>query len=294
MEANASSLIIVEQIPVITQNLAAVKAEVGERTSRAAGLICTEETVKDVKRIRADLNREFADFETARKRVKAEVLKPYEDFERMYKECISGAYKSADRLLKGKIGDVENTLIAEKVEKLTAYYVEKCEEAEIDFIPFEKLGLKITLSAKEKDLKNQIDAYLLGVESELKVIASMENADEIRVEYAKCLDLAGAITSVQERKAAIAALKEAIAEEKAKEAVEELEPVEPVEEATLDDEDGLPFPGGFPDPDEPVASAEAIFEAPRKTWKIAVEVTEDEKRALMVFMAQNKIAWTEG
>lgn len=293
MEANASSLIIVEQIPVIAQNLAAVKAEVEERTSRAAGLICTEETVKDVKRIRADLNREFADFETVRKRVKAKVLKPYEDFERVYKECISDAYKSADGLLKGKIGDVENTLIAEKVEKLTAYYAEKCEEAEIDFIPFEKLGLKITLSAKEKDLKNQIDAYLLGVESELKVIASMENADEIRVEYAKCLDLAGAITSVQERKAAIAALKEAIAEEKAKEAVEEVEAVEPVEEATLDEEDGLPLPDGFSDPAEP-ASAEAIFEAPRKTWKIAVEVTEDEKRALMVFMAQNKIAWTEG
>lgn len=286
---NGTSLITVEQIPIINQNLAAVKAEVEERTSRAAALICTEETVKDVKRIRADLNREFADFETARKRVKAEVLKPYEDFERVYKECISDAYRSADGLLKGKIGDVESTLIAEKVVKITDYFAEKCEEAGIDFIPFVKLGLKITLSTKEKDLKNQIDAYLLGVESELKVIASMEDADEIRVEYAKCLDLAGAITAVRERKAALAALKEAIKEESK-------ETVESVAEGVLEDEglDDIPLPDVFDeDIPEPKTNAEAIFESPRKTWKIAAEVNEDEKRALMVFLAQNKIEWTE-
>lgn len=275
-----NTLITVEQIPVIVQNLAAVKAEVEERTNRAASLVCTDETVKDVKKIRAELNREFADFETARKKVKAEVLKPYEDFERVYKDCISDAYKSADAVLKGKVGDVENTLIAEKAARLTDYYTEKCDEAGIDFIPFERLGLKITLSAKEKDLQNQIDAYLLGVQSELKVIEGMEDAEEIKVEYMRMLDLAGAITAVRERKQALAALKgatETAREEQANEANEAVETSE---------EDELPLPDELP-------GGEAIFEAPRKTWKISVDVTEDEKRALMAFMAQNKIAWTE-
>lgn len=279
-----TSLITVEQIPIIKQNLAAVKAEVEERTSRAAALVCTDDTVKDVKRIRADLNREFADFESARKKVKAEVLKPYEDFERVYKECISDAYKRADTVLKIKVAEVEDALREEKTEKMRVYFAEKCEEADIDFIPFEKLELKITLSAKEADLQKEIDAFLVGVRAELTVIETMDGADEIRFEYQKTLDLSGSILAVKERRAAL---------EKAK-AAEVSEAVEPSEtfETEMEEEDGLPMPNELPRAS--AFESEAIFEAPRTAWRLTVQVNDDEKKALMVFLAQNGINWTEG
>ena len=37
----SKDIIVVEQLPIISQNLMAIKAEVDARTARAASLICT-------------------------------------------------------------------------------------------------------------------------------------------------------------------------------------------------------------------------------------------------------------
>lgn len=253
----SKDIIVLEQLPVIRQNLMAIKAEVDTRTARAASLICTEDTVKEVKKERAELNKEFTALENERKRVKSAILKPYEDFEKVYKECVSDAYKAADETLKGKIADVENGLKAERQTAFNEYFDRKCRETGIDFVVPEQVGVKITLSGSAESYKQAADAFFDKVMSELSTIDKMTDKNEILYEYKQTLNLGQAIAAVTNRKAA---LNFAEAEKS----------VPTVEEAkTVDD---LPdFPGDLDDlPPLPEVEEPAIFEEPEKDYNIHV------------------------
>ena len=78
-------LIEVKQLPVIEEQLRSVSTVIEERVKNATNLVCTEESVKTIKEIRAELNKDYKEFETKRKLVKEQVLKPYNDFENVYK-----------------------------------------------------------------------------------------------------------------------------------------------------------------------------------------------------------------
>lgn len=248
-----NDIIVIEQLPIISQNLMAIKAKVDARTARAASLICTEDTVKEVKKERAELNKEFTALENERKRVKSAILKPYEEFEAVYKECVSAAYKAADETLKEKIADVENGLKAERQAAFNEYFDRKKSETGIDFVVPEQVGVKITLSGNAESYKQAADAFFDKVMAELSTIDKMTDKDEILYEYKQTLDLGQAIAVVTNRKAA---LKSAEAEKSAPR-------VDAVPEA-----DDLPdFPGDLDDlpplPEEP-----AIFEEPEKDYYI--------------------------
>lgn len=250
-------IIVIEQLPIISQNLMAIKAEVDARTARASSLICTEDTVKEVKKERAELNKEFATLENERKRVKSAILKPYEEFEAVYKECVSAAYKAADETLKGKIADVENGLKAERQAAFNEYFDRKCRETGIDFVVPEQVGVKITLSGNAESYKQAADAFFDKVMAELSTIDKMTDKDEILYEYKQTLNLGQAIAAVTNHKAA---LKSAEAEKSAPR-------VDAVPEA-----DDLPdFPGDLDDlPPLPEVEEPAIFEEPEKDYNIHV------------------------
>ena len=103
-------LIVVKQLPIIQEQLKQLSEEIDEKVANAKSLVCTEETVKEVKQVRADLNKEFKDLENQRKLVKEQVLEPYMQFEEVYKQYVSDKYKEADIELKNKVESVENEL----------------------------------------------------------------------------------------------------------------------------------------------------------------------------------------
>lgn len=251
----SKDIIVVEQLPIISQNLMAIKAEVDARTARAASLICTEDTVKEVKKERAELNKEFTSLENERKRVKSAILKPYEDFEKVYKECVSDAYKAADETLKGKIADVENGLKAERQAAFNEYFDRKRTETGIDFVEPEQVGVKITLSGSAESYKQAADAFFDKVMSELGTINKMTDKDEILYEYKQTLNLGQAIAVVTNRKAALkfAETEKSVPQADAVPIVDEIQD----------------FPGDLDDlpplPEEP-----AIFEEPEKDYHIHV------------------------
>lgn len=82
-------------------------------------LVCTEETRGNVKKIRAELGKEFSAMEEQRKRVKEAIMEPYNRFEEVYKQCIADPYKKADAELKRRVDDVETGLKAEKVKEIS-------------------------------------------------------------------------------------------------------------------------------------------------------------------------------
>ena len=123
------NLIVVKQLPVITERLRELKEDIESRTTSAVAMDCTEDTYKEIKKIRADLNKECKEYEDRRIAVKKAINAPYEAFNEVYKECVTVPFKKADTELKAKIDSVEDGLKASKrenvlkfAEELKAYF----------------------------------------------------------------------------------------------------------------------------------------------------------------------------
>lgn len=214
------NIIVVRQLPQIEEHLQTIKTEVTERVNRALSLVCNEDTVKEVKAVRADLNKDLKGFEERRKAVKNAIMSPYEQFEAVYKECISDVYKNADIELKRKIDSVENELKEQKQSEILAYYTEYATAKSIDFVPFERANINVTLSASMKSLKEQAKSFIDRICDDLSLIDTQEHKDEILYEYKNSLNVSGAITMVVNRYKAIEEAKAREEERKAREQAE--------------------------------------------------------------------------
>ena len=198
-------VITIKQLPIIEERLQLIKAEIDAKTQHVLALDCNDATVKAIKSLRADLNKDFSELEEKRKEVKRAVMSPYERFEEVYTECVTNIYKQTDAILKGRIAIVENAIKANKEKEIRVYYDEYAESLGIDFVPYEKSGITVTLSASTKKLKEQVAAYLDRIADELKLIGtqSQDLQPEILVEYKRTVNVAYSIQTVIERKKAI-------------------------------------------------------------------------------------------
>ena len=217
----SNEIIVVKQLPIIVEQLAQVKEAVIARVETATSLVCTDETVKEVKKARAELNNEFKAWEEKRKEVKTAVMTPYEKFEAVYKDCVSDTYKKADAELKAKIDGVEKELKDRKAVEVKTYFAEYLASRYIDFVTFEQAGINVTLSASIKSLKEQAKAFIDKISDDLALIDTQEHKAEILVEYKKTLNVSTAITSVTAHFKAIEDEKKRIEEAEARRAAEE-------------------------------------------------------------------------
>lgn len=213
----SKDIIVVKQLPVIVEQLQLIKADVTERVNKAMSLVCTEDTVKTVKNVRSELNKEFADWEEQRKSVKKAVLSPYEQFEIVYKDCITDVFKQADNDLKSKIDNVENGLKEQKRAEVKNFFDEYLLSKNIDFVTYENANINITLSASKKSLKEQAKAFIDRICDDLNLIDTQEHKDEIMYEYKQSLNVSNAITKVTTRYKAIEEEKKREEERRAKE-----------------------------------------------------------------------------
>ena len=269
----SNEIIVVKQLPIIVEQLAQIKQQVAERVETVTSLIVTEDTVKEVKKARTELNTEFKQWEEKRKEVKKAVLTPYENFESVYNDCISNSYKTADKLLKQRIDEVENELKAKKAAEVQSYFEEYLASKGIDFVSFAQAGLNVTLSASLKSLKEQAKAYIDRIESDLKLIETFTDLKaEILVEYKKSLNVSEAITGVKARAKAVQeeqARQEAEAEKRAAEA----QRVEAIKAAA---------------PEAVEAPSEVQKEEPKLTLRFTVRATKTKLRELKKFLDEGE------
>lgn len=193
------TLMKIKQEAIIEEQLKLISDDIQKRVDYAEKLVCTVDTIKNIKKQRAILRNQFNDLETQRKQVKAEFQAPYLRFEKVYKELISDKYKNADIQLKRKIDIVESELKLQKENNIREYFNEYCESEGIDFIKFEQIGLNINLSATEKSLREQIKAFVDKVKNDIELIQHEDNFAEIMIEYTKHLNVSRAIIEVKER-----------------------------------------------------------------------------------------------
>lgn len=203
MRNERNELIVVRQLPIIEEQLRQIKQEIETQVAAALQLACTEATVKEVKKVRAELGKGFQDLENRRKEVKKVILAPYEAFEAVYKDCVTDVFKPADDQLKAKIAEVENGIKEQKQAEVEAYFREYRDSKDIDFVEFDRTGITVTLTASKKSLKEQAKAFIDKIVEEMDLISIQERREEILVEYKQSLNVAQAITKVNNRHIAI-------------------------------------------------------------------------------------------
>ena len=199
----ALQVIELQQLPIIVERLHSVKADIERRTAEATSLICTEETYKSVKDARAQLTKEFKEYEAQRTAIKSKILEPYNAFEQVYRECVTAPFQQADAELKQKIADVTSGIVAQKTEALMDYYGELVEAADIDWLDNLTYRPKVNMSDSLTSLKKQAKAFVDGIVADVAAIEGMDNAAEIMVEYRSNLDLPNAIKTVGDRHKAL-------------------------------------------------------------------------------------------
>lgn len=192
-------LIEIKQLPIIEEQLQKVSGEIEQKVNEVLQLVCNEDTVKTIKNLRAELNKEYQSFETRRKTVKEEVLKPYNDFEDIYKKYISDQYRNADVILKGRIQTVEDEIKQKITDEVKSYFEEYKESLNIDFVGFEDANINIIKSVSMKKLKEQCKEFLDKVADDIQLINSQKYKTEILVEYKQNLNVSKSIQTVLNR-----------------------------------------------------------------------------------------------
>ena len=199
----ALQVIELQQLPIIVERLHSVKADIEQRTADALSLVCTEQTYKSVKDARAQLTKEFKEYEAQRIAVKDKILEPYTEFEKVYRKCVTVPFQTADAELKRKIADVTSGIVAQKTDAVQEYYNELVAAAGIDWMDDLTYRPKVNMSDSVTALKKQAKAFVDGIVSDVTAIDAMESSAEVMVEYRKNLDLPTAIKVVDNRHKAL-------------------------------------------------------------------------------------------
>lgn len=251
----STDLIVVKQLPVIEEQLRTVKMTIQSRVNDVLAMECTEDTYREVKKARAELNAEFRELESRRKAVKTQVEAPYKAFEKVYKDCAADIYAQADRELAEKIYAVEGGLRSQKAAAVQAYFGEYRDSLHLpaDIANYDFAGINVTLTASEKSLKKQAKDYLDRIQEDLSLIDTLPDRDEVLAEYRKCMSVSKAVQAVRDRHARIEAERQRRleAEEAARKAQEHTTKVEQV----IAEEEELAVP-------EPVEATADEFHAP--------------------------------
>jgi hypothetical protein len=205
MSTEKKELIVVKQLPVIEERLKSIKEQIQTRTKEALALECTEETVKEIKKVRTELTNGFKELEARRKEVKSKIMAPYDQFEAVYRDCVTNVYAPADTELKSRIDEVEDAVKNEKRTEVAAYFDEYAKSNGIDFLTFDRADIKVDLSTSAKSLKTAAANFIDRIVEGLALIDTQEHKEEILVEFKVSLNAATAITSVTQRHEAIEA-----------------------------------------------------------------------------------------
>lgn len=202
-------IIEVKQLPEIVEQLEKISSVVKNNVDKALSKECNADTVKEIKKVRSELNKEFEELENRRKFVKEQILSKYKEFEKVYKKKVGTIYSDADKKLKYKIDSVENELKKQKEDQIKEFVEEYIKSKHLeDILDYDKFDIKITLTNSMKSIKDGITKFVDKIESEVKLIELEEYKEEIMVEYKKTLDLAYSKLAVVERHKEIEKIKE--------------------------------------------------------------------------------------
>lgn len=185
MEGN--ELVHVTQFLIIEEQFHLLKERWEQKARDAEALVCTEESAAAIKSYRADMRKEFAEVERQYKEARAAAIEPITRLDSVFKECITEPFRRADASFKGKVSEVEAEIKGRCESELREYFDELCEAHHLEWLDFERACVKVDMaSAKQKTpkrLREQLAQFVATVSKDVDTISTMEDADEILVEY---------------------------------------------------------------------------------------------------------------
>lgn len=204
-----NEIAVVEQLPKIIDKMEEIGADLEKRLEelKLDDLICTEETRKGITDLRTSLKKEQTEFENQRKNIKNEIMAPYEEFNKIYDANIKSKYTNAITVLTEKITFVENTIRENTRTKMMEFFEEKRNANNIkpEWLSFDELNIKIGINQLTpkgelvKKVKDEINDAVDTIKTCIDTINSMQNKEEILVEYLKHKNLSLAIKDVNDR-----------------------------------------------------------------------------------------------
>jgi len=207
-----NKLITIKQLPIIEQMLDEMSGEIDKKIEFALLIVPenSDKVLSETKKIRAALNKDLAELETARKNVKNEIMKPYLEFESIYKTKISDKFKQADTILKNKIDACETNIKDNRKKDLEEFFNEYCRAQKVDGVYFENMGLKINISGSDKSYRDKIKEWIDKVKKDLEVIETAKDEQtklELLLDYRKDFNINRAILDHEKREREIERLK---------------------------------------------------------------------------------------
>ena len=192
------------QKPIITHQLESVGVSVKTRLDELnlKNLVATPDTIQTLKKLRAELNKEHAEYKSQWKIVSDIYMEELNAVKPIFKANISELYDNGEAILKTAIGDFENMVKDEKKKLIVTFFNELILSEKIDFITFENVGIDVKLSDSDKSLKDKCSAFVSKVVDDISLIETNQYKVEIMVEYKKTLNVSKAIKDVQDRKEA--------------------------------------------------------------------------------------------
>lgn len=227
MELRMSPENIQAALPVIGFNYDELKAELAERLQHYNGLVVTEDTIKDAKTDRANLNKLRTAIDTRRKEVKKAYMVPFNNFEAQCKE-LTALIDEPIKVIDDQLNEFDERRKQEKLKQVKDEYEILIPDAQKDIIPFDRIfdkrWLNSTMSILKvqdalRDWSKRVGADLIAMDA-----VDQEYRAAVRQKYIETLDIQKAIGHVDELKAAQAAFERrqaeqaALAEKRAQEA----------------------------------------------------------------------------
>ena len=234
-----NEIAVIEQLPIITEQIKEIGKNLDKRLTNLNldKLVCNDETRKSIKNLRTELGNELKSFEEQRKNIKKKINEPYEEFNKTYEEEIKIKYQNADLILKNKI-DVVEAQIKNNAKVLAVEFFEEYKKSKSiigeNYITYDELNLQLGLDSLTsngmlvKKVRDVIITKLDEVEKDIETIDTMQDSEEILVEYLKHKNLSMAIKEVNDRHLVLEQVKERqeIAKEKKEEEQKVIEKVE--------------------------------------------------------------------
>ena len=183
------SIVSIKQMPQIFYALEEVGKELEIELKKIDGMPCNEDTKREVKKIRSNVNKTLENFESKRIQIKEKLLEPYNLFNEKYQEEIKDKLENASIQLTNKINDIEQEQIANKTLELIDFINEHIESRHLETIlnsshVIDLAPLKINLSNSLKSLKEKALEFIERVANEVALIKLEEKySEEILHDY---------------------------------------------------------------------------------------------------------------
>lgn len=257
---------------VIDWNHEALKAQLAARLEKYNGLVITEDTIKEGKTDKANLNKLREAVEGERKRIKKLVMQPYNKFERQCKELVAlidQPIAAIDSQLKDHEEKRKEAKKAEIQEAYDALITEDLRE----IIPLERImdprWLNATTSMKK--VEEDLDLTYKKTRTNLQVVDMVPAAyrTAVRAKYIETLDVAAALDYQKQLQAAEKAAKPEAAAE--------------VEQTTL-----TPEPTAKWAKPEPAVPGEKLYKL-----RLEFDLTKAQANQLKQFLEEARIAYTK-